>query len=229
MTSPNPCRGAAFLMVEMIMRVVQNQQMVIGEVDIGAIKFDPKSRDDIPKILRGLQYLYTQLPIRTAIFNLLEERLAPPEVSKKNGRPGMTLWAILVLGVIRLDLNIDYDRLHDLANKHIDIRAMLGHGMFNETYYHHQTLTDNISMFTPELLDELNQLVVNAGHVLVKKRPTKPCVGVATPLWLKPISISRPMSACYLTQCARSLPCLRSGAKNAGSAIGGSRPTTSGA
>lgn len=152
------------------MRVVQNQQMVIGEVDIGAIKFDPKSRDDIPKILRGLQYLYTQLPIRTAIFNLLEERLARPEVSKKNGRPGMTLWAILVLGVIRLDLNIDYDRLHDLANKHIDIRAMLGHGMFNETYYHHQTLTDNISMFTPELLDELNQLVVNAGHVLVKKK-----------------------------------------------------------
>lgn len=170
MALPNPRRVTAFLMVEMIMRVVQNQQMQIGEVDIGAIKFDPKSRDDIPKILRGLQHLYTQLPIRSAIFELLEARLAPPEVNKNNGRPGMTLWSVLVCGVVRLDLNIDYDRLHELANKHIDLRAMLGHGMFNETYYHHQTLKDNVSMFTPELLDEINQLVVNAGHVLVKKK-----------------------------------------------------------
>ena len=36
------------------MRVVQNPQMQIGEVDISQIKFDPKSRDDIPRILRGL-------------------------------------------------------------------------------------------------------------------------------------------------------------------------------
>ena len=149
------------------MRVVQNQQMQIGEVDIGAIKFDPKSRDDIPKILRGLQHLYTQLPIRSAIFELLETRLSPPEVNKNTGRPGMTLWSIFVCGVVRLDLNIDYDRLHELANKHTDLRAMLGHGMFNETYYHHQTLQDNVGMFTLELLDEVNQVVVNAGHVLI--------------------------------------------------------------
>ncbi len=37
------------------MRVVQNPQMQIGEVDIAQIKFDPRSRDDIPKILKGLQ------------------------------------------------------------------------------------------------------------------------------------------------------------------------------
>ena len=35
------------------MRVVQNNQMTIGEVDVSQIKFDTKSRDDIPKILRG--------------------------------------------------------------------------------------------------------------------------------------------------------------------------------
>lgn len=153
------------------MRVVQNHQMQIGEVDISAIKFDPKSRDDMPKILKGLQHLYVQLPIRTAIFQLLEDQLSPPNIDKNNGRPGMTLWSILVLGVIRLDLNIDYDRLHDLANKHSDLRAMLGHGMFNDEYYHHQTLQDNVSLFTPELLDKINQHVIHAGHVLVKKKP----------------------------------------------------------
>ena len=36
------------------MRVVQNIQMQIGEVDVSKVKFDLKSRNDIPKILRGL-------------------------------------------------------------------------------------------------------------------------------------------------------------------------------
>ena len=33
------------------MRVVQNVQMEIGEVDVSKVRFDLKSRDDIPKIL----------------------------------------------------------------------------------------------------------------------------------------------------------------------------------
>jgi hypothetical protein len=47
------------------MRVAQNEQMTIGEVDISNIRFDPKSRDDIPKILRGLQFIYTHLRKRS--------------------------------------------------------------------------------------------------------------------------------------------------------------------
>jgi hypothetical protein len=48
---------------------------------------------------------------------------------------------------------------------------MLGHASFDETAYHFQTLKDNVSLLTPELLDEINQVVVAAGHVLVKKKP----------------------------------------------------------
>lgn len=151
------------------MRVVQNAQMQIGEVDIAKIKFDPKSRDDIPKILKGLQHLYGNHPLRTQLFQLLETEIAP-KVNKHNGRPGMEMWKILVCGVVRLDLNIDYDRLHELVNKHIDIRQMLGHGITNDDYYHYQTLIDNVSLLTPELLDKINQLVVTTGHVLLKKK-----------------------------------------------------------
>ena len=50
------------------MRAVQNRQMQIGEVDIAQIKFDPKSRDDIPRILKGLQYLYLDESLRAKIF-----------------------------------------------------------------------------------------------------------------------------------------------------------------
>jgi hypothetical protein len=93
-------------MGEKAMRVVQNLQMQIGEVDISQIKFDPKSRDDIPKILKGLQHLYMNLPLREQIFGLLEAEISPG-VSKLNGRPGMALWEIFVCGVVRLDLNGD--------------------------------------------------------------------------------------------------------------------------
>ena len=151
------------------MRVVQNLQMQIGEVDVSKIKFDLKSRDDIPKILRGLQHLYTMPPLRARLFAFLEEHIAP-KVDKGNGRPGMTLWRILVCGVVRLDLNIDYDRLHELVNHHDTLREMLGHAQFDEHRYHYQTLKDNVSLFTPQLLDKINQQIVDVGHVLVKKK-----------------------------------------------------------
>jgi hypothetical protein len=152
------------------MRVLQNQQMRIGEVDVSNISFNLKSRDDIPKILRGLQHLYTTETLRENIFALLEKNIAP-SIDKTTGRPGMTLWRILVCGVIRLDLNCDYDRLLELVNQHHTLREMLGHGPFDEHLYSLQSLKDNVRLLTPELLDQINQLVVASGHVLVKKKP----------------------------------------------------------
>ena len=81
----------------------------------------------------------------------------------------MTLWSILVCGVLRLDLNIDYDRLQELVNQHITLREMLGHTIFDKGHYAFQTRKDNVRLLTPELLDQINQIVVTAGHALVKK------------------------------------------------------------
>ena len=89
----------------------------------------------------------------------------------------MTFWSIFVCGVIRLDLNIDYDRLHELVNQHNTLRQMLGHGQFDLTAYHYQTLKDNVRLFTPELLDKINQIVVDAGHEIVKKKADEPLHG----------------------------------------------------
>jgi hypothetical protein len=177
------------------MRVVQNNQMHIGEIDVSHIVIDAKSRDDIPQILRGLQHLYQDQAMRAKLFELLASEIAPT-TDKATGRPGMTLWAIFVCGVIRLDLNIDYDRLQELVNQHNTLRQMLGHGLFDPASYPYQTLKDNVRLLTPEVLDKINQLVVDAGHGLVKKRPAKCCVGGATPSWLKPTCTFPPTSAC---------------------------------
>ena len=47
---------------------------------------------------------------------------------------------------------------------------MLGHGEFDKTYYNCQTIKDNVKLLTPEILDEINQIVVAAGHNLCKKK-----------------------------------------------------------
>ena len=157
---------------KIIMRIVQNPQMEFGELNIADIKLSFKSRDDIPKLLMGLQYIYTTPSVRTSIFGLLEAHISP-NTDKTVGRPGMELWKIFVMGVLRLGLNCDYDRLHELVNQHRTIRKMLGHSdLYGEEEFHYQlqTIKDNVRLLTPELLDEINQIVVKAGHSLVKKK-----------------------------------------------------------
>lgn len=151
-------------------REIEAAQMELGQLTIAEIKFNPKSRDDIPKILRGLQYLYLTDAVREPIFKLLEEKVLPG-IDKKNGRPGLSLWKILVMGVLRLDLNCDYDRLEELVNHHDTVRQMLGHAdWFDKTPYHIQTIKDNVQLLTPELLEEINQIIVKAGHGLLSKK-----------------------------------------------------------
>lgn len=159
------------------MRQVIDPQLQFGEQDISAIELDPKSRDDIPRILRGLQYIYTTPELREEVFAILAEVLpegtdGAGKVSADTGRPGMVQWKILVLGTLRLGLNADYDRILELANQHATIRQMLGHSDWaDETHYSLQTLKENVRLFTPEVLDRINQVVVRAGHRLVKKSP----------------------------------------------------------
>ena len=160
-----------------LMRKVIDPQMLLDCVDIGAIQLDPKSRDDIPQLLRGLQHIYTVPGLLERVFAILQEVL-PSRVKGEGkaaadmGRPGMEQWRILVLGVLRLGLNADYDRIHELANQHATLRQMLGHGDWSDaTQYKLQTLKDNLRLFTPELLDRINQEVVGAGHALLKKSP----------------------------------------------------------
>ena len=61
------------------MRVVKDPQMKLGAIPIEDIKFDPKSRDDIPRILLGLQYIYVTPEVRQEVFKILEE-LIPDSV-----------------------------------------------------------------------------------------------------------------------------------------------------
>lgn len=154
------------------MRRSFNPQLELGATPIEDIIFNARSRDDIPQLLRGLQHIYTTPGIRDAVFDVLQQHISE-KIDFDNGRPGMDLWVLLVLGTLRLGLDCDYDRLHELANEHKTIRAMLGHGDWrDEHHYGLQTLRDNVTLLTEAMLIEINIIVVSAGHTLVKKKET---------------------------------------------------------
>ncbi len=151
------------------MRIVKSFQSSFGQVDIAQIDLNARSRDDIPAILKGLQYIYVTPEIRASVFTVLETSLGG-DVRKDTGRPGMELWKVFVLATLKLGLGCDYDRLEELANQHNTLRQMLGHsGWDDPSRYALQTLIDNVSKLTPEVLVEVNQIVVEAGHELIKK------------------------------------------------------------
>jgi len=148
------------------MRKIIDLQMEFWETDIADIEIDLESRDEIPKLLMGLQYIYRTRSIRKKVFKILKRIV--PKKSHKTGRPGMNLWKILVLGTLRLNCNWDYDKVNEMANNHYNLRRMLGHRERDfDSKYALQTIRDNIALLTPPILDEINQIVVNTGHSIV--------------------------------------------------------------
>ena len=152
------------------MRKIIDIQMKFGEVDISKIEFDLRSRDEIPKLLMGLQGIYCNREIRNKVFSVLRD-LISEGIDQNNGRRGMDLWKILVLGTLRVCCNWDYDKLMDIANNHKTLRQMLGHGsLLDDYYYPLQTLKDNLCLFTPEVFDRINEIVLAHGHDVIGKK-----------------------------------------------------------
>lgn len=153
------------------MRVRFKQQNTLDATPISEVKLDGRSRDAMPKILSALQYVFTTPTLNREVFEILEQSVC--EKTKNTGRPGMSLWEILVLGTIRLSMNMDYDRLCDEANQHAALRGILGvhtRAVFGEgKIYPIQTVKDNVRLLDDETLDKINAVVVKAGHQLKKK------------------------------------------------------------
>ena len=109
---------------------------------------NPKSRDDIPAVLKGLQHIWCDEALRARLFVRWTSTSCRRPTAQSGVRHG--LWQILVLGVLKQGLGCDFDRLHDLTNHHQTIRAFLGHGDFDDkTRYEYQTVVDNVSLLTP--------------------------------------------------------------------------------
>ncbi len=109
--------------------------------------------------------------LNSKVFTILEEHIMKNK--KRTGRNGMSLWEIFVLSLVRLNLNIDYDFLLDQANNHRELRGIMGVNRNDYRIikdYHEQTLRDNVSLLDEEVLRQLNEVIVEASHGVIKKK-----------------------------------------------------------
>jgi hypothetical protein len=145
-------------------------------IPIEKIRLPLKSRDELAPILAGLQWVWTHPTLKAEIFALLEAKILAGK--KATGRTGMDLWQILVLGVVRLGLDADWDRLEDQANHHTLIRQMLGVPATpwgaDAKVFGHQTLRDNVALLDEELLQQINARIAAAGREVFAKKDGAP-------------------------------------------------------
>ena len=128
--------------------------------------------DDIPALAAGLKKVFTTPSYSERIFELLENKILKGK--QRTGRPGMTLWQAFVLGQFRLGLNIDYDRLHTMANDSSTLRQLLGVESTDcnpdKFEFEYQTIVDNTKLLDDATLREINTIIVGMGHDVFKKK-----------------------------------------------------------
>lgn len=144
-------------------------QYELGATPIEKVRIPTKSRDELPAVLRALQHIYTTPELSEKVFEILERKVFTG-VDPKMGRPGMSLWEILVFGTVRLARDANYDHLQTITNFNGLVRKLVGISNFGENIkeYSLQTLKDNVAFLDEETLDEINELVVKTGQSLKK-------------------------------------------------------------
>lgn len=156
------------------MRKIAETQTDMMNFGVESIKINIHCRDEVPTLLLGLQELYRHPEIIGKILHFTATIL-PEKVSLDLGRPGMSVWQIMVLGYIRLSCNMDFDKLADLASNHKTLRLFLHENKESNIQYARQTLVDNISLFTPAIVLMINDELAKLLHSLVGSDGPKEC------------------------------------------------------
>jgi hypothetical protein len=90
----------------------------------------------------------------------------------------MDLWVLFVMAQTRLCLNTSYDELHRMANNDKMFREIMGietEDGFERIEFEYQNIIDNVTLLDDETVRKLNDVVVEMGHGVFKKKRRKPC------------------------------------------------------
>jgi transposase, IS5 family len=148
-------------------RLAYQEQPRLDCPEVGRVELNLKCRDEIIPILRALQHVYEDVPLRRQLLASVGKDVSGG-CSRKLGRQGLDYWSITVLAAVRLGCNLDYDKLQDLAEQHRTLRLMMGIGDWEEKVnFDWRRIRDNVCLLRPETVVKLNQLIVAAGHALV--------------------------------------------------------------
>jgi len=159
------------------MRNKVHRNFQLGTLCIADVKLNEKSRHQLPKLLKALQYIYLNDELRKPILDIIEKKVTDRLKNSKTGRRGMSYWEIFVFAVVRLNLNIDYDYLQDLCNNHNNLRGIAGvlnvSDLNPSLVYQLQTLKDNVGLLDETCIQKISEIVVKEGHQIIKKNKKK--------------------------------------------------------
>jgi hypothetical protein len=146
--------------------------MTLGRLPIGETEIPTDTRTGaLSKLCAALKEIFITPVWNEKVFEILEAKIMAGK--QRTGRPGMDLWQIFVLSQVRLCQNISYDELHHIANHDSLIRQIMGieSGFGYEKYkFGYQNIVDNVSLLDDETVRELNQVIVEFGHEVFKKK-----------------------------------------------------------
>ena len=147
-------------------------QLELGAVPIEFVEIPTRTRDELPPTLAALQWIFVTPEVSEEVFAVLEESILSER--PETGCRGMDLWQILVFGVVRLTLDVNYDRLHYIANFDSLVRQLLGQPAYDMDFeFALSTLKDKVPLLSEELLEQINAIVAKHGHAQIKKKT--PC------------------------------------------------------
>ena len=131
---------------------------------IEELRLNLNCRDEIVPILEGLKHVFGQKDLRNQLCRLVADDINRT-TRDDTGREGFGYWQILVLTVVRLGCNLNYDKLQDLCENHRALRCLLGEGDWDESSrFGSRRIRDTLARLDPKTIATINQLVVEHGQ-----------------------------------------------------------------
>jgi hypothetical protein len=179
-------------------------QLSIGQIPIHELYINPKSKNALDQLIAALKEIYCNKEYNDKIFSIIEEYL--PDVDRGNGRPGMNLWTIFVLGQVRKCLAASYDMLHNLSNNHLLLRQLLG---ISDTFgeesltFEYQNIYDNVSKLSESMLVAINDVIVEFGQREDLKKKETTALHLKTDSFVVESNVHFPTDYNLLWDCSR--------------------------
>lgn len=148
------------------MRKHYQKQYRFDATPIASLQLNFECRDEIVPVLAGLQFLYTNNELRNKVVKLVAQDVGK-DSRRDVGRPALDDWQVVVLAAVRLGCNLDYDKLHDQAENHRALRALLCIGDWDDaTSLTARRIRDTLCLLTPVTIAAINQAIVLEGQQL---------------------------------------------------------------
>lgn len=148
------------------MRKAYSAQLRFDCLPIEQLKLNLNCRDEIVPLLEALKHVFGQRQLRDQLTQLVREDIN--ETTRDDiGREGFDYWQVVVLAVVRLGCNLDFDKLQDLCENHRALRCLLGVGDWDQaTSFAARRVRDTLALLKPSTIEEMNHAIVCHGQDL---------------------------------------------------------------